>query len=108
MHSWWHSLVVSDGHGRPRQAGDLLTLLRQSPLVGASLTSKAREGSRAGVGSHPTATAIEQGKLCPSRRSRLGCCTQGLSRETLRVSTLAHETIGTVKTQQPSPCDGNC
>ncbi len=56
-HSGSQSPGIVDVHGRPHQVGDLLKHSGRSGLNCRSQTSKAREGSRAGAGSNPTATA---------------------------------------------------
>lgn len=52
------SVRIINAHRRPKRADGLLKHAGRSVLNCGSQNSKAREGSRAGVGSHPTPTAI--------------------------------------------------
>jgi hypothetical protein len=59
---WLRSLPVGDGRGWPRQAGDLPTLLRRSPLVGTSRTLKVSGGRPPGGRGAAAAARCDYGR----------------------------------------------
>ncbi len=82
--------------GNRAEPDDVLKHTRRSGLNCRSRTSKAREGSRTGVGSNPTATAIYQhecpgelvGTLSVPRRASSGSCS-ARARQAVRVRSIS-------------------